>query len=95
MIPAICLAGSRRLRPILMTTLTTALGLLPLSFGLGEGGEAQAPLARVVIGGLMSSTLITLILVPVIYSVFEQKLGGKKIIFMLTSHIASFLRRHS
>lgn len=70
---AICSAGSRRLRPILMTTLTTVLGLLPLAFGLGEGGETQAPMARVVVGGLTSSTLITLILVPVIYSIFEQK----------------------
>ncbi|MEJ2635907.1 MAG: efflux RND transporter permease subunit [Calditrichia bacterium] len=75
---AIRLAGSRRLRPILMTTLTTALGLLPLSFGLGEGGETQAPLARVVIGGLLSSTLITLVLIPVVYSLFEQKWGSKK-----------------
>ncbi|MBN2416063.1 efflux RND transporter permease subunit [bacterium] len=70
---AIRLAGARRLRPILMTAFTTVLGLLPLSFGLGEGGEAQAPLARVVIGGLLSSTLITLILIPVVYSLFEQK----------------------
>jgi HAE1 family hydrophobic/amphiphilic exporter-1 len=65
-------AGRRRLRPILMTALTTICGLLPLAFGLGEGGEAQAPLARVVIGGLASSTLITLVLVPVVYSVFEH-----------------------
>lgn len=69
---AIRLSGSRRLRPILMTTLTTVLGLLPLSFGLGEGGETQAPLARVVIGGLLSSTLITLVLIPVVYSIFEK-----------------------
>ncbi|MDZ7264970.1 MAG: efflux RND transporter permease subunit [candidate division KSB1 bacterium] len=75
---AITLSGSRRLRPILMTTLTTVLGLLPLSFGLGEGGETQAPLARVVIGGLLSSTLITLVLIPVVYSIFEQKLFAKK-----------------
>ncbi len=78
LIEAIRLAGSRRLRPILMTTLTTVLGLLPLSFGLGEGGEAQAPLARVVIGGLLSSTLITLVLIPIVYSIFEQKLTSKK-----------------
>ena len=71
---AIRLSGSRRLRPILMTTFTTVLGLLPLSVGLGEGGEAQAPLARVVIGGLISSTLITLVLIPVVYSLFEQRL---------------------
>jgi len=72
---AIRTAGSRRLRPILMTTLTTVLGLLPLSLGWGEGGETQAPLARVVIGGLLSSTLITLVLIPVVYSVFEQRLS--------------------
>jgi len=75
---AITISGSRRLRPILMTTLTTVLGLLPLSFGLGEGGESQAPLARVVIGGLTSSTIITLVLIPVVYSIFEQRLFAKK-----------------
>ncbi|MBN1998274.1 efflux RND transporter permease subunit [candidate division KSB1 bacterium] len=73
MMEAITTSGSRRLRPILMTTLTTVLGLFPLSLGLGEGGEAQAPLARVVIGGLLSSTIVTLILIPVVYSIFEQK----------------------
>jgi hydrophobic/amphiphilic exporter-1 (mainly G- bacteria), HAE1 family len=67
-------AGRRRLRPILMTAATTILGLLPLAIGLGEGGEAQAPLARAVIGGLMSSTIITLVLVPVVYSIFERGL---------------------
>ncbi len=75
---AIRQAGSRRLRPILMTTLTTVMGLTPLSLGLGEGGEAQAPLARVVIGGLLSSTLITLVLIPVVYSIFEQKSKSRK-----------------
>lgn len=75
---AIRVSGSRRLRPILMTTLTTVLGLMPLSFGLGEGGETQAPLARVVIGGLLSSTLITLVLIPVIYSIFERKTKVEK-----------------
>jgi len=66
-------AGRRRLRPILMTALTTVLGLLPLALGVGEGGEAQAPLARVVIGGLLSSALISLVFVPVVYSVFERR----------------------
>jgi HAE1 family hydrophobic/amphiphilic exporter-1 len=65
-------AGRRRLRPILMTALTTIIGLAPLALGLGEGGEAQAPMARVVIGGLLSSTLITLVFVPVVYSIFER-----------------------
>jgi HAE1 family hydrophobic/amphiphilic exporter-1 len=66
-------AGRRRLRPILMTSLTTILGLLPLALGVGEGGEAQAPLARAVIGGLTTSTFITLVFVPVIYSLFERE----------------------
>jgi len=64
-------AGRRRLRPILMTALTTIMAMIPLSLGIGEGGEAQAPLARAVVGGLTSSTLITLVIVPVVYSLFE------------------------
>jgi HAE1 family hydrophobic/amphiphilic exporter-1 len=70
-------AGRRRLRPILMTALTTCLGLLPLALGVGEGGEAQAPLARAVIGGLASSTLITLLVIPVAYSLFEEGIRRK------------------
>ncbi len=66
-------AGRRRLRPILMTTLTTILGLLPLALGIGEGSDAQAPLARAVVGGLTASTLITLVLIPVVYSVFHPQ----------------------
>jgi HAE1 family hydrophobic/amphiphilic exporter-1 len=69
--PAIEEAGRRRLRPILMTALSTVLGLLPMAIGLGEGSETQAPLARAVVGGLLSSTFITLILIPVLYSLFE------------------------
>jgi len=68
-------AGRRRLRPILMTALTTIMAMIPLAIGLGEGAEAQAPLARAVVGGLTSSTLITLVVVPVVYSLFE---GMKK-----------------
>ncbi len=72
-------AGRRRLRPILMTTLTTILGLMPLALGIGEGSEAQAPLARAVVGGLTGSTLITLVLIPAVYSLFhpDPKTGGK------------------
>jgi len=70
---AIAEAGRRRLRPILMTALTTCLALIPLAIGLGEGGEAQAPMARAVIGGLLSSTFITLILVPLVYSVLGKR----------------------
>lgn len=64
-------AGRRRLRPILMTTLTTILGLLPLALGIGEGADAQAPLARAVVGGLTGSTLITLVLIPAVYTLFH------------------------
>jgi hydrophobic/amphiphilic exporter-1 (mainly G- bacteria), HAE1 family len=69
---AVLEGGSRRLRPVLMTTTTTVLGLLPMALGIGEGSELQAPMARVVIGGLLSSTLITLVLIPVIYLTVEQ-----------------------
>lgn len=65
-------AGPVRLRPILMTTSTTVLGMLPLSLGLGEGSEAQAPMAIVVIGGLLCSTLITLVFVPVVYTILDD-----------------------
>ena len=65
-------AGSRRLRPILMTTVTTILGLTPMALGLGEGSELQVPMARVVIGGLLTSTLITLVFIPVVYASLEE-----------------------
>lgn len=68
-------AGCQRLRPVLMTSLTTILALLPLALGLGEGAEAQAPLARAVIGGLTSSTLITLLVIPSIYAFVPRKRG--------------------
>jgi len=69
---AILEAGPVRLRPILMTTSTTILGMFPMSLGLGSGAEVQAPLATVVIGGLLASTLLTLVVVPVIYSILED-----------------------
>ena len=56
----------------MMTTLTPILGLLPLALGIGEGGEIQAPLAVTVMGGLTVSTLLTLVVVPVLYSIFED-----------------------
>jgi HAE1 family hydrophobic/amphiphilic exporter-1 len=71
---AVELGGRTRLRPILMTSIATMLGLVPMAIGLGEGGELQAPLARVVIGGLLTSTLVTLVLVPAVYTVFEEGL---------------------
>lgn len=69
---AVMEAGRRRLRPILMTSMTTVLALIPLALGLGEGADAQAPLARAVVGGLAASTLVTLVLIPVIFSLVHS-----------------------
>jgi HAE1 family hydrophobic/amphiphilic exporter-1 len=67
-----------RCRPIMMTALTTMLGLLPLAIGIGEGGEVQAPMARTVIGGLASATLITLLIIPSVYLFFDTRLVRRK-----------------
>ena len=74
---ALAEAGRLRLRPILMTTLTTILALLPLALGIGEGADAQAPLARAVLGGLAASTLITLLLIPAVYSLFFPQTAAR------------------
>ena len=66
-------AGRTRLRPVIMTALAMIIGMLPMSLGLGEGGEQNAPLGRAVIGGLMVATLFTLLFVPVVYSVLRKK----------------------
>ena len=68
-------AGKIRVRPILMTTLCTLFGLLPLALGLGSGSELQRPLALAVIGGLTLSTFITLLVMPVLYSLLERRRG--------------------
>jgi HAE1 family hydrophobic/amphiphilic exporter-1 len=70
---AILEAGEVRLRPILMTTTTTVLGLLPLALGQGEGGEIMAPLAVTVIGGLLAGTILTLVVIPVLYSLVHPE----------------------
>ncbi|HTO06864.1 MAG TPA: efflux RND transporter permease subunit [Myxococcota bacterium] len=66
-------AGRTRLRPVLMTALAMVIGMLPMSLGLGEGGEQNAPLGRAVIGGLTLATLYTLFFVPIAYSLLRQK----------------------
>ena len=68
-----------RLRPVLMTTLTTVFGLLPLAFSKGEGSEEWVTLSITVIGGLLFSTVITLIFVPTLYSIFEERVKGKSL----------------
>ncbi|MGL4613045.1 MAG: efflux RND transporter permease subunit, partial [Shewanella sp.] len=70
---AIRVAAKSRLRPIMMTTLTTVLGLLPMALGLGDGAEMRAPMAITVIFGLSISTLLTLIVIPVLYALFDRK----------------------
>ncbi len=70
---AIMEAGKARLRPILMTSLTTALGLLPMAMGFGEGSEVRTPMAITVIGGLVVSTLLTLLVIPVVYSLMDRR----------------------
>ena len=69
---AIMEAGQTRLRPILMTTSTTVLGLMPMAIGFGEGAEIRAPMAITVIGGLIAGTVVTLVLVPLIYLTLES-----------------------
>jgi HAE1 family hydrophobic/amphiphilic exporter-1 len=69
---AILIAGPIRLRPILMTALSTILGMMPLALALGPGAEFRAPMARAVIGGLISSTLLTLVVVPVVYTIIDD-----------------------
>ena len=69
---AIITAGRTRLRPIMMTTLAMIFGMLPLALALGSGSEMRAPMARAVIGGLITSTFLTLLVVPVVYSLLDD-----------------------
>jgi HAE1 family hydrophobic/amphiphilic exporter-1 len=69
---ALLQSGQVRLRPILMTTGAMLGGMLPLALGLGEGGETQAPMGRAIIGGVITSTLLTLVVVPVLYTYLDQ-----------------------
>ena len=69
---AILEAGRIRLRPIIMTTVAMIFGMLPLAFAIGEGAEQRAPMAHAVIGGLITSTLLTLFVVPVVYTLLDD-----------------------
>ncbi len=70
---AVILGGRTRLRPILMTSLCAILALIPMAVGLGEGSESNAPMAIAVIGGLSVSTLLTLVFIPTLYTIFETR----------------------
>jgi HAE1 family hydrophobic/amphiphilic exporter-1 len=72
-VAAIVAAGRARLRPILITKLTTILGLVPMAIGVGEGAELRAPMAITVIGGVTLTTFLTLLVIPVVYSVMDRK----------------------
>ena len=69
---ALLAAARTRLRPIIMTTVAMIFGMLPLALALGEGSEQRAPMGRAVIGGLLTSTLLTLFVVPVVYTFFDD-----------------------
>ena len=69
---AILQAGQQRIRPIIMTSLTTVLALLPLTIGFGESASLRSPMALAVIGGLITSTLLTLIVIPCVYDVLDR-----------------------
>jgi HAE1 family hydrophobic/amphiphilic exporter-1 len=73
LLEASALAGRSRLRPVLMTSLTTVLGLVPMALAIGEGAEMRAPMARTIIGGLFVSTMFTLVFIPVLYTMFENR----------------------
>ena len=86
---AIAVAGKSRLRPVIMTALTSILGMLPMAMGIGEGSETWAPLGVTIVGGLSVSTMVTMILIPVLYALFarrgerdKQQEVRKKFIFM-------------
>jgi HAE1 family hydrophobic/amphiphilic exporter-1 len=66
------MAGQQRLRPILMTTATTILALIPLTIGFGESAQLRSPMALAVIGGLVSSTLLTLVVIPCVYDLLDR-----------------------
>ena len=70
---AVKTAAQQRIRPIIMTSLTTILALLPMCFGFGEGASLRSPMALAVIGGLFTSTIMTLVVIPCVYYIFDKK----------------------
>ena len=92
---AVIAGGKSRLRPVLMTSLTTILGMVPMSLGLGEGSEIWQPMGIAVVGGLLVSTLITLFIIPSLYSMLEgrkERKAAQKA--QLEAHEDEFIRTH-
>ena len=73
-------AGRTRLRPVLMTALAMIIGMMPAALALGEGGEQNAPLGRAVVGGLLMATVVTLLVVPIVYSLLRVELPTKHLL---------------
>ncbi len=92
---AVIHAGKIRLRPILMTTLTTILGLLPMAIGFGEGSELRTPLAVVVSMGLFISTLLTLIVIPAVYMIVPSKVSTQEEEDALEREVEEAMRREA
>jgi multidrug efflux pump subunit AcrB len=94
---AVLLAGKTRLRPVLMTALAMIIGMVPMALALGEAGEQNAPLGRAVIGGLLVATLVTLLVVPVVYSLMRKALPTKHLLearFAMERQGAEIARQH-
>jgi HAE1 family hydrophobic/amphiphilic exporter-1 len=86
---ALATAGMIRLRPILMTTAAMIFGMLPVALALSEGGETRAPMAICVIGGLVTSTALTLVVVPVVYSLMDGFLNSRPVRWVFRLFLAS------
>ena len=92
---AVIAGGKSRLRPVLMTSLTTILGMVPMSLGIGEGSEIWQPMGIAVVGGLVVSTLITLFIVPSLYSMLEGRKERKAALKAAEeAHEDEFIRTH-
>ncbi len=83
---ALVQAAVQRMRPIIMTTAAMIVGMIPLALGIGPGAEARAPMAHAIIGGLITSTILTLVVVPVVYTLFDD-LQKRKFFFKATQHV--------
>ena len=89
---ALIQAAVQRMRPIIMTTVAMIAGMIPLALGIGPGAEARAPMAHAIIGGLVTSTILTLVVVPVVYTLFDDIQSGKYKPFKVRKRVNNFSR---